>query len=153
MRRFNDKSANEFAFLLSSKAGGCGLNLIGGNRLVARAPLLPPPRAAPAKRRVSDYLSSMCAPRPPRGVSNTVSQLFDPDWNPANDKQAAGRVWRDGQTKRVFVYRFLTAGTIEEKARARRRHRWHPSSLRRRRARSATACVPPRRRRRCTSGS
>ena len=44
-------------------------------------------------------------------------QLFDPDWNPANDKQAAGRVWRDGQTKRVFVYRFLTAGTIEEKAR------------------------------------
>lgn len=38
---------DEFAFLLSSKAGGCGLNLIGGNRLV----------------------------------------LFDPDWNPANDKQ------------------------------------------------------------------
>lgn len=34
-------------FLLSSKAGGCGLNLVGGNRLV----------------------------------------LFDPDWNPANDKQ------------------------------------------------------------------
>lgn len=38
---------DEFVFLLSSKAGGCGLNLIGGNRLV----------------------------------------LFDPDWNPANDKQ------------------------------------------------------------------
>jgi len=35
--------------------------------------------------------------------------------NPANDKQAAGRVWRDGQKKRVFVYRFLSAGTIEEK--------------------------------------
>ena len=41
--------------------------------------------------------------------------LFDPDWNPANDKQAAGRVWRDGQKKRVYVYRFLSAGTIEEK--------------------------------------
>jgi hypothetical protein len=38
---------DEFVFLLSSKAGGCGLNLVGGNRLV----------------------------------------LFDPDWNPANDKQ------------------------------------------------------------------
>ncbi|KAJ6707810.1 DNA EXCISION REPAIR PROTEIN ERCC-6-RELATED [Salix viminalis] len=58
-----------------NKAGGCGLNLIGGNRLV----------------------------------------LFDPDWNPANDKQAAARVWRDGQKKRVYIYRFLSTGTIEEK--------------------------------------
>ncbi|KAL9276140.1 hypothetical protein ACSQ67_026312 [Phaseolus vulgaris] len=72
---FNDPLKDEFVFLLSSKAGGCGLNLIGGNRLV----------------------------------------LFDPDWNPANDKQAAARVWRDGQKKRVFIYRFLSAGTIEEK--------------------------------------
>ena len=62
-------------FLLSSKAGGCGLNLIGANRLV----------------------------------------LFDPDWNPATDKQAAARVWRDGQRKRCFVYRFLATGSIEEK--------------------------------------
>ncbi|XP_057763471.1 protein CHROMATIN REMODELING 25 isoform X1 [Arachis stenosperma] len=72
---FNDPSKDEFVFLLSSKAGGCGLNLIGGNRLV----------------------------------------LFDPDWNPANDKQAAARVWRDGQKKRVYIYRFLSTGTIEEK--------------------------------------
>ncbi|OVA15799.1 SNF2-related [Macleaya cordata] len=72
---FNDPTKDEFVFLLSSKAGGCGLNLIGGNRLV----------------------------------------LFDPDWNPANDKQAAARVWRDGQKKRVYIYRFLSTGTIEEK--------------------------------------
>ncbi|CAN1133474.1 Protein CHROMATIN REMODELING 25 [Linum perenne] len=75
VNRFNDQSKDEFVFLLSSKAGGCGLNLIGGNRLV----------------------------------------LFDPDWNPANDKQAAARVWRDGQKKRVYIYRFLSTGTIEEK--------------------------------------
>ncbi len=31
------------------------------------------------------------------------------------DKQAAARVWRDGQPKRCFIYRFLAAGTIEEK--------------------------------------
>jgi DNA repair and recombination RAD54-like protein len=31
---FNDPSTPLIAFLLSSKAGGCGLNLIGGNRLV-----------------------------------------------------------------------------------------------------------------------
>ncbi|KAI9029816.1 P-loop containing nucleoside triphosphate hydrolase protein [Phycomyces nitens] len=32
--RFNDPEGDEFIFLLSSKAGGCGLNLIGANRLV-----------------------------------------------------------------------------------------------------------------------
>lgn len=47
MENFNDPMAKNFAFLLSSKAGGCGINLIGANRLV----------------------------------------LFDPDWNPASDKQ------------------------------------------------------------------
>ena len=75
MDEINDPKGNLFAFLLSSKAGGCGLNLVGANRLV----------------------------------------LFDPDWNPANDKQAAARVWRDGQKKRVYIYRMLCAGSIEEK--------------------------------------
>ncbi|KAL0076835.1 P-loop containing nucleoside triphosphate hydrolase protein [Phycomyces blakesleeanus] len=32
--QFNDPEGEEFIFLLSSKAGGCGLNLIGANRLV-----------------------------------------------------------------------------------------------------------------------
>ena len=41
--------------------------------------------------------------------------LFDPDWNPAVDKQAAARCWRDGQKKRCFTYRFLSTGTVEEK--------------------------------------
>ena len=75
VKQFNDPSSNCFAFLLSSKAGGCGINLIGGNRLV----------------------------------------LFDPDWNPANDKQAAARCWRDGQTKKCYLYRLLATGSIEEK--------------------------------------
>lgn len=34
VKNFNDPAQNQFVFLLSSKAGGCGLNLIGGNRLV-----------------------------------------------------------------------------------------------------------------------
>ena len=75
VKAFNDPTSNSFVFLLSSKAGGCGINLIGGNRLV----------------------------------------LFDPDWNPANDKQAAARCWRDGQKKKCYLYRFLASGTIEEK--------------------------------------
>ena len=32
---FNDPSSSQFIFMLSSKAGGCGLNLIGANRLVS----------------------------------------------------------------------------------------------------------------------
>ncbi|XP_072317853.1 DNA repair and recombination protein RAD54-like [Eucyclogobius newberryi] len=34
VERFNDPTNPEFIFMLSSKAGGCGLNLIGANRLV-----------------------------------------------------------------------------------------------------------------------
>ena len=33
VNRFNSPSSDSFVFLLSSKAGGCGLNLIGGNHL------------------------------------------------------------------------------------------------------------------------
>ncbi len=33
----------------------------------------------------------------------------------AVDRQAMARVWRDGQKRDVFVYRFLSAGTVEEK--------------------------------------
>ena len=32
--------------------------------------------------------------------------------------QAAARVWRDGQKKRVYIYRMVIGGSIEEKARA-----------------------------------
>lgn len=32
--QFNDPEGKESVFLLSSKAGGCGINLIGANRLV-----------------------------------------------------------------------------------------------------------------------
>ncbi|KAH7245865.1 P-loop containing nucleoside triphosphate hydrolase protein [Fusarium tricinctum] len=86
--RFNDPEGDEFIFLLSSKAGGCGINLIGANRLV----------------------------------------LFDPDWNPAADQQALARVWRDGQKKDCFVYRFIATGTIEEKIFQRQSHKQSLSS-------------------------
>ncbi|KAF2478036.1 uncharacterized protein BDR25DRAFT_365054 [Lindgomyces ingoldianus] len=88
VNKFNDPEGTEFVFLLSSKAGGCGLNLIGANRLV----------------------------------------LFDPDWNPAADQQALARVWRDGQKKDCFVYRFIATGTIEEKIFQRQSHKQSLSS-------------------------
>ena len=70
--RFNDQNQNYFAFLLSSKAGGCGLNLIGGSRLV----------------------------------------LFDPSWNPADDKQAAARIWRDVSKNFYHTYTLNVANPL-----------------------------------------
>ena len=32
--QFNDPDGDKTVFLLSSKAGGCGINLIGANRLI-----------------------------------------------------------------------------------------------------------------------
>lgn len=75
VQQFNMHKTGGAVFLLSSKAGGCGLNLIGGNRLV----------------------------------------LFDPSWNPADDHQAAARIWREGQKRKCYIYRLLATGSIEEK--------------------------------------
>lgn len=74
IRHFNSAASGFDLMLLSAKAGGVGINLVGGNRLV----------------------------------------MLDPDWNPATDQQAMGRVWREGQTKPVFIYRFVSTGTVEE---------------------------------------
>ncbi|RME70916.1 MAG: DEAD/DEAH box helicase, partial [Verrucomicrobia bacterium] len=41
--------------------------------------------------------------------------LLDPWWNPSVEDQAVDRVHRIGQTRTVFVYRLVTAGTIEER--------------------------------------
>jgi len=41
--------------------------------------------------------------------------LFDSDWNPQADRQAMARVHRMGQSRPVWVYRFVSAGTVEER--------------------------------------
>ena len=41
--------------------------------------------------------------------------ILDPWWNPSAENQAVDRAHRIGQTKNVFVYKFVTAGTLEEK--------------------------------------
>ncbi len=43
---------------------------------------------------------------------------YDPWWNPAVETQATDRAHRLGQDKPVFVYKLLTAGTVEEKIQA-----------------------------------
>ena len=41
--------------------------------------------------------------------------LLDPWWNPAVENQAIDRVHRIGQERRVFVYRMITEGTVEQR--------------------------------------
>jgi SNF2 family DNA or RNA helicase len=40
--------------------------------------------------------------------------LYDPWWNPAVERQAMDRAHRIGQDKAVFVFKLVTAGTVEE---------------------------------------
>ena len=41
--------------------------------------------------------------------------ILDPWWNPASEMQAMNRAHRIGQDKNVFVYRYISTGTLEEK--------------------------------------
>eukprot|EP01105_Mastigella_eilhardi_P026838 TRINITY_DN793_c0_g3_i1.p1 TRINITY_DN793_c0_g3~~TRINITY_DN793_c0_g3_i1.p1 ORF type:complete len:1215 (-),score=342.83 TRINITY_DN793_c0_g3_i1:36-3680(-) len=44
----------------------------------------------------------------------SVVVVFEPNWNPSHDLQAQDRAYRIGQSQYTTVYRFVSAGTIEE---------------------------------------
>ncbi|RYE31377.1 MAG: DEAD/DEAH box helicase, partial [Flavobacteriales bacterium] len=41
--------------------------------------------------------------------------ILDPWWNPAVEQQAIDRTHRIGQDKKVFIYKFISKDTVEEK--------------------------------------
>jgi hypothetical protein len=88
--QFNDPEGKEFIFLLSSKAGGCGINLVGANRLILFDP-------------GEEHLNLNIVNCP---------DIYLVDWNPAADQQALARVWRDGQKKECKL--LLPLGNSDE---------------------------------------
>jgi SWI/SNF-related matrix-associated actin-dependent regulator of chromatin subfamily A member 5 len=93
MMEFNADGSNKFMFLLSSRAGGLGINLQTADIVV-----------------LYDSGNRVFPQSSPR-------RFFFSDWNPQMDLQAQDRAHRIGQKKTVHVYRFVTEHTIEEKAR------------------------------------
>jgi TATA-binding protein-associated factor len=88
--------------ILTTKAGGLGLNLTGEVTLCFVL-------AAPSMcTLIMDLFFIVIA-----GADKVI--FLESDWNPFVDLQAMDRAHRIGQTKTVNVYRLVTTGTIEEK--------------------------------------
>ena len=64
--------------------------------------------------------SSLCSSSQVGGVGITLTSatravIYEPSWNPADDRQAVDRIYRIGQDKPCTIYRFAAAGTVEER--------------------------------------
>lgn len=90
-------------FLVSIKAGGLGVNLVGALFRIDR--LCDVLHLVNSHTSVTLFWAS---------AANRVV-LFDAHFNPAITDQAVHRCYRFGQTKPVFVYQLLAEGSMEEK--------------------------------------
>jgi DNA helicase INO80 len=88
-------SPDIFVFMLSTRAGGLGINLTAADTVI----FCESPRV----------FRPICAPELTRDL------VDEHDWNPSNDSQAMDRAHRVGQTRQVTVYRLICKGTVEER--------------------------------------
>ena len=65
----------------------------------------------------SQKIFLLCAKAGGTGLNLSVANrmiIFDADWNPSNDLQVMGRLWREGQKRTVHIYRLFCNGSVEE---------------------------------------
>ena len=87
---FNAPGSLDFAFLLSTRAGGLGINL-----------------------ETADTVIIFDVNRPIFSSSVLLTRMQS-DWNPQNDLQAMARAHRIGQKSHVSVFRLVSKDTMEE---------------------------------------
>jgi non-specific serine/threonine protein kinase len=101
------------ADFLAAVFGRDGLILHGGTPVKKRGELV-------ERFNGEDYVPFMVLSLKAGGVGLNLTGAnhvihFDRWWNPAIENQATDRAFRIGQKKNVMVYKFVTAGTVEEK--------------------------------------
>ncbi len=101
---FNAKGSEYKVFILSTRAGGLGLNLQTADTVIMYVFVL------------STSLVGML-------IAVYLLYSFDSDWNPHADLQAQDRAHRIGQTKVVRILRFITEKSVEEAMFARARYK------------------------------
>jgi len=104
---FNSNTSTTDAMLLSTKAAGVGLTLVGADRVIIYDPSW---YVSEARFALQEQRHLECA----IAVTLLLFSLLS-NRTPAEDSQAVDRCYRIGQTRDVVVYRLIAAGTVEEK--------------------------------------
>ncbi|XP_026563004.1 DNA repair and recombination protein RAD54-like [Pseudonaja textilis] len=128
VERFNNLSSPEFIFMLSSKAGGCGLNLIGANRLVMFDPDWNPANDEQAMARVwRDGQKKTCYIYRLLSTGTIEEKIFQRQTHKkalsscvVDEEQDVERHFSLGELKELFTLNETTTSDTHDKIKCRR---------------------------------
>ncbi|XP_015277433.1 PREDICTED: DNA repair and recombination protein RAD54-like [Gekko japonicus] len=128
VERFNAVSSPEFIFMLSSKAGGCGLNLIGANRLVMFDPDWNPANDEQAMARVwRDGQKKTCYIYRLLSTGTIEEKIFQRQTHKkalsscvVDEEQDVERHFSLGELKELFILNETTRSDTHDKIKCRR---------------------------------